>query len=83
MTDRPGPDPDIDEENRIICNECGYPVVFREYPYDVNKSYVLKCDCILKEIDITECVDGNNLLQPLSGAWSQFEGRDTDKNSTT
>lgn len=63
----------MSEENDIECSDCESVPVLRETPYRETIEYVVACDCGHREIDVSECVVGSNLVEPVSGKWSNFD----------
>jgi hypothetical protein len=59
--------------NEVICSDCESCVTLNETPYDTSGDYMLECDCKTRVIDVTSCVDGSALLEPVTGKWSNFD----------
>jgi hypothetical protein len=57
----------------VTCNDCDERVELYECPYDPNNDYIVTCDCDLSIIDVSNSVNGNNLLDPLTGQWSSLD----------
>lgn len=60
-------------KNDITCSSCGEKPRLAETPYSNDHEYVIRCGCEFTTIDVTNCVNGNKLLTPISGKWSNFD----------
>lgn len=60
---------------QITCNRCEEPIRLMSHEEVGMPDYTLTCDCEMTEIDVSDCVNGNNLLEPLTGRWSTLNPR--------
>jgi len=67
-------DDDIERERPIECRDCDESVTLVESPYTVD--YILVCGCSERSIDVSDCCNGQALLEPLSGMWYSLDDED-------
>lgn len=60
------------DRNEIVCPDCESVPRLYETPY-ADTGYVVACDCGPRAIDVSDCVNGNALVHPLSGKWSNVD----------
>lgn len=61
-----------DDRNDVECMDCGAVPRLVETPY-ADTDYIVACECNPRAIDVSNCVNGNALMQPLSGKWSNID----------
>lgn len=61
-----------DDRNEVACADCEAVPRLLETPY-AETDYVLACECARHAIDVSDCVNGNALVQPFSGKWSNID----------
>lgn len=61
-----------EDRNEIECPDCEAVPRLCETPY-ADTDYVVACDCGQRAIDVSDAVNGNALVQPFSGKWSNID----------
>lgn len=69
----------MSERNEIECDDCGTTPRLCETPY-ADTDYVVACECGPRAIDVSDNLNGNALMQPFSGMWSNID-QDHDRAS--
>lgn len=64
----------MSEDQDVQCSDCESVPVLRATPYRENTQYVVACDCGHREIDVSDAVADSNLVEPITGKWSNFDG---------
>lgn len=62
-----------EEHNPIECRDCGETPVLVETPYADDGAYAVVCECGSRGIDVSGLVNGNSLVEPISGKWSNID----------
>lgn len=65
-----------EQREEVVCPDCGAVPRLYETAY-ADPDYIVACDCERRAIDVSDCVNGNALVQPISGKWSNID-RDHD-----
>jgi hypothetical protein len=67
------PEEDNIDSKPITCQDCDEQPVLYETPYLDNTDYVVACDCDMRGVDVSDTINGNSLVHPLSGRWSNID----------
>lgn len=61
------------DEIPVACADCDTQPVLVETPYSDVQDYAVVCECDLRGIDVSECVNDNNLVVPPTGKWCNID----------
>lgn len=64
----------MSEDRDVVCSDCESTPVLRETPYREGTDYVVTCECDGREIGVSDCVSPSNLVEPVTGKWTNFDG---------
>lgn len=60
-----------EDEEPIVCTSCETTPELHYNPYS-DDVYRLRCDCSMTSVDVTSCVENNNLFDT-TGKWSNLD----------